>query len=71
MKFNLYQQVIITGFIINDIRYEEVSGIFMGMRYYGEGKNKALVKINSVMIQFDIDRLIDYDEYYQKKRQQE
>jgi hypothetical protein len=67
MKFKELQAVVVVGMIFNGERID-ARGMVMGYAVMGPNTGKVMVKVNTVVLSFDEDRVMDSDEYFAKKR---
>ena len=71
MKFRPHQKVVVRNFLINDNRMD-IGADVQRYLFSPESKTwKVEVRINSVMVLLDEDRLVDYEEYWDELRKKE
>ena len=60
--FKPYQSVMILNFLFNDVRCDH-KGTYIGLETRGSKKGKHKVEISNITYHFDLERLMDFEEY--------
>ena len=66
-KFNNYQRVVVLDFLINAVR-RDVNAMIEGFHL---PSNCYIVNINSVLVYLPEEKLVDFEEYWNRKKGKE
>lgn len=68
-QFKYLQHIIVLGMIVNG-ESRDVGGRFIRIRPTGDNKGMAEVEVNTVLVNFPPDKIMDAQEYWDKKRKE-
>lgn len=68
-KFKELQDVIVLNMLFNDKRID-AGGKYLGQNIFGGNKGLHRVRVNGVELNFPLDRLVDAQEYWDKKNKE-
>jgi hypothetical protein len=69
-QFKYLQDIIVLGMLVNGER-KDTGGRFIKLKEHGELAGKVEVEVNTISLHFPPERIMDAQEYWDKKRKEE